>query len=61
MNGLDPGAYLRHGADVFLRGERVPLPHELRDLAIVRPWLSPPTVAAIEAGGGAEARVLGSK
>jgi len=48
MNGLDPGAYLRHGAEAFLRGKRVPLPHELRDLAIVRPWLSQPMVAAIE-------------
>ena len=52
MNDLDPGAYLRHGAAAFLRGERVPLPHELREAGIVQPRLSPPAGAAIEALAG---------
>jgi len=50
MNGLDPGAYLRHEAEAFLRGERIALPSELRDLAIVRTRLNPPALPAIEAG-----------
>ena len=52
MNDLDPGAYLRHGAAAFLRGERVPLPHELREAGIILPRLSPPAGAAIEAVAG---------
>ena len=32
LNGVDPRAYLRHAVRAGLRGERVPLPHEVRDV-----------------------------
>ena len=34
LNGLDPRAYLLFGAKAHLRGERVPLPHELREACL---------------------------
>lgn len=32
LNGVDPRAYLRHAVRAGLRGDRVPLPHEVRDV-----------------------------
>jgi hypothetical protein len=29
LNGLEPSTYLKTGAEASLRGERVPLPHEI--------------------------------
>ncbi len=34
LNGLDPRAYLLFGAKAHLRGEHVPLPHELREACL---------------------------
>lgn len=45
LNGLDPRAYLIAGARAHLRGEQVPLPHELRARALeagTRPALAAP-------------------
>ena len=37
MNGIDAAAYLRLGAEAHLRGETVPLPHELRQAGLSAP------------------------
>jgi transposase len=41
MNGLDPGAYLTAAATAHLRGQKVPLPHELRGISLGRPIAAP--------------------
>ena len=51
MNDLDPGRYLCAGARAYLRGERVPLPHEIRaaELAAPKNSVGPPPSRLVEA------------
>ena len=51
MNGFDPGRYVCAGARAYLRGEKVPLPHEIRaaELAAPKNSVGPPPSRLVEA------------
>jgi transposase len=45
LNDLDPVRYLRCGAQAYLRGQNVPLPHELKLIGTVHPDVGPVEIA----------------
>lgn len=47
INGLDPARYLAAGAEASLRGQPVPLPHELKQISLSMALTAPLTAPAV--------------